>query len=76
MLLRHDSVYTKKTVSVYNYGRTKHYINSFGEELMVHNAEVALQQACLSFNTELVEFTAAPKQIYKGIKDAMNGYRI
>ena len=34
-------------------GRTKHYINSFGEELMVHNAEVALQRACLSFNTSL-----------------------
>ena len=49
-------------------GRTKHYINSFGEELMVHNAEAALQQACISCNTELVEFTVAPKHIYKGYK--------
>ncbi len=49
-------------------GRTKHYINSFGEELMIHNAEYALQQACSTFNTEIVEFTAAPKQIYLGHK--------
>lgn len=44
-------------------GRIKHFINSFGEELMVHNAEAALQYACESFDIELVEFTAAPKQI-------------
>ena len=49
-------------------GRTKHYINSFGEELMIHNAELALQQVCLTFNTEIVEFTAAPKQNYNGHK--------
>lgn len=27
-------------------GRTKHFINVFGEELMIHNAEEALKIAC------------------------------
>ena len=27
-------------------GRTKHYINAFGEELMVHNADAAITRAC------------------------------
>ena len=42
-------------------GRTKHYLNAFGEELMIHNAEKALQQVCKDTNTEVVDFTAAPK---------------
>ena len=27
-------------------GRTRHYINAFGEELMVHNADRALAESC------------------------------
>lgn len=49
-------------------GRTKHFINSFGEELMVHNAEKALQQACMLSNTEVVDYTAAPQHISEGKK--------
>lgn len=41
-------------------GRTKHFINVFGEELIVENAEEALNQACLKTNAEVLEYTVAP----------------
>lgn len=42
-------------------GRTKHYINTFGEELMVDNAEKAISICSQKFNIKINEFTAAPK---------------
>lgn len=41
-------------------GRTKHFINVFGEELIIENAEEALKQACLKTGAEILEYTAAP----------------
>ena len=41
-------------------GRTKHFINVFGEELIIENAETALKQACLKTSAEVSEFTVAP----------------
>ncbi len=41
-------------------GRTKHYINAFGEELMIENAEKALAIACEHTNSIIADFTAAP----------------
>ena len=41
-------------------GRTKHYINAFGEELIVDNAERAISVACDLTGAEVAEFTAAP----------------
>ncbi|MDV7186977.1 GH3 auxin-responsive promoter family protein [Lutibacter sp. TH_r2] len=41
-------------------GRTKHFINVFGEELIIENAEDALKQACLKTNAEVSEYTVAP----------------
>ncbi|MDR0711027.1 MAG: GH3 auxin-responsive promoter family protein [Prevotellaceae bacterium] len=41
-------------------GRTKHYINVFGEELVVDNAENALRTACLATNASIREYTVAP----------------
>ncbi len=41
-------------------GRTKHYINAFGEELMIENAEKALAFACEHTNSIVTDFTAAP----------------
>ncbi|MFC5270887.1 GH3 auxin-responsive promoter family protein [Adhaeribacter terreus] len=41
-------------------GRTKHYINAFGEEVIIENAEVALTEACKQTNAKLSNFTAAP----------------
>lgn len=41
-------------------GRTKLFINAFGEELIIDNAEKAVREACLKTNAEVREFTAAP----------------
>lgn len=41
-------------------GRTKHFINAFGEELMIDNAEAALQEACKITGAKITEYTAAP----------------
>lgn len=42
-------------------GRTKHYINVFGEELIIDNAEKALQIACEKTNAIVADYTAAPR---------------
>jgi len=41
-------------------GRTKHFINAFGEELMIDNAEMALKIACERTYSAMLDFTAAP----------------
>ncbi len=41
-------------------GRTKNYINAFGEELMVQNAEAALAKVCHDLDCEIANYTAAP----------------
>ena len=41
-------------------GRTKHFINAFGEELIVDNAEKGLAYACELTGAEVLEYTAAP----------------
>ena len=41
-------------------GRTKHFINAFGEELIVDNAEQGLSYACQQTGAEVLEYTAAP----------------
>ncbi|MFD2513942.1 GH3 auxin-responsive promoter family protein [Pontibacter locisalis] len=41
-------------------GRTKHYINAFGEEVIVENAEEAITKACNATNAIISNFTAAP----------------
>ena len=41
-------------------GRTKHFINAFGEELMVDNAEQGLARACRETGAQVAEYTAAP----------------
>jgi len=41
-------------------GRTKHFINAFGEELMVHNADAALATACRQTGAEVLNYTVAP----------------
>lgn len=47
-------------------GRTKSYINAFGEELIVDNAEKALKIACEKTGAIIREYTAAP--VYFGEK--------
>jgi hypothetical protein len=41
-------------------GRTTHYINAFGEELVVDNADKAITEACRQTGAILTEYTAAP----------------
>lgn len=41
-------------------GRTKHYINAFGEEVVIDNAESAMQDACTATGAQVAEYTAAP----------------
>ena len=41
-------------------GRTKCFINAFGEELIVDNAEKGLAEACRRTGAEVLEYTAAP----------------
>ncbi len=41
-------------------GRTKHYINTFGEELIIDNAEKALAIACEKSQSIIREYTAGP----------------
>src|SRR5690554_1150809 len=41
-------------------GRTKHFINAFGEELIIENAEEGIRKACEKTQAVIKEFTAAP----------------
>ena len=41
-------------------GRTKSFINAFGEELIVDNAEQGLSYACQQTGALVLEYTAAP----------------
>ncbi|MER2997421.1 GH3 auxin-responsive promoter family protein [Pontibacter populi] len=41
-------------------GRTKHFINAFGEEVIVENAEAAITKACEATGAIITNFTAAP----------------
>lgn len=41
-------------------GRTRHFINAFGEELIVDNAEKGLAEACAATGAQVREYTAAP----------------
>ena len=41
-------------------GRTKHFINAFGEELMVHNADAAITATVKATGMGVLNYTAAP----------------
>ncbi len=56
---------TIKFTSTYPYkfiitGRTKHFINAFGEELIIDNAEKGLAKACKETGAMVNEYSAAP----------------
>ncbi|MDB4098030.1 GH3 auxin-responsive promoter family protein [Flavobacteriaceae bacterium] len=46
-------------------GRTKSFINAFGEELIIENAENALNKTLLKHKSTIVEYTVAPSFISK-----------
>lgn len=41
-------------------GRTKHFINAFGEELVIDNADKGLLKACAATAAHIIDYTAAP----------------
>jgi hypothetical protein len=41
-------------------GRTRHFLNAFGEEVIIENAEKALQHACKETGAVISEYTVAP----------------
>lgn len=41
-------------------GRTKQFINVFGEEVMVANTDAALYETCKEFNVKVIDYTVAP----------------
>lgn len=53
-------------------GRTKHYINAFGEEVMVGDTDKALAEVCMATNSVVAEYTAAP--VYFGGDHARGGH--
>jgi GH3 auxin-responsive promoter len=42
-------------------GRTRHYVNAFGENVIVEEVEGALLAACAESGAEVAEFTVAPR---------------
>ncbi len=49
-------------------GRTKHFINAFGEEVVVENADAAIKKACEDTNAIIDNYTAAPIFFSRGSK--------
>lgn len=47
-------------------GRTRLFINAFGEELILENAEKAMARACAEWKCTLVDYTAAPSPMDAG----------
>jgi hypothetical protein len=41
-------------------GRTKHFINVFGEEVIIDNADKAIETACNATGASIAEYTAGP----------------
>ncbi len=41
-------------------GRVKHFINAFGEELIIDNSDKAIAEACKQTHAKVTEYTAAP----------------
>jgi len=49
-------------------GRTKHFINAFGEEVIIENAETAITQACELTGAVIDNYTVAPIHFEKGTR--------
>ena len=41
-------------------GRTNNCINTFGEELMIHNTDTAISKSCKKHNCSIADYTVAP----------------
>lgn len=53
-------------------GRTKQFINAFGEEVMVGDADKAISETCRQTNASVTEYTAAP--VYFSAEKSRGGH--
>ncbi len=51
-------------------GRTSQFINAFGEEIIIENAEKAISEACRITNAKVTEYTAGPVYLSNNSKAA------
>ena len=51
-------------------GRTKHYINVFGEEVIIENTDNVINKISSEYNLEIVDYTVAPIFMQKNKKGA------
>ena len=51
-------------------GRTKHYINVFGEEVIIENTDNVINKISSQYNLEIVDYTVAPVFMKKNEKGA------
>ncbi len=51
-------------------GRTKHYINAFGEEVMVNNTDQAIANTCNQLDVKVSDYTVAPIYLNQNEKGA------
>jgi hypothetical protein len=65
--VKFTSLYPHKIVIT---GRTKHFINAFGEELIIENAEQSIKIACEKTHAQIREYTAAPVYMTESSKGA------
>jgi hypothetical protein len=49
-------------------GRIKHYINAFGEEVIVDNSDKAIEIACRETGASITDYTVAPVYLETGKK--------
>ncbi len=49
-------------------GRTRQFINAFGEEVMIHNTDTAISIATDKTGSEIKDYTVAPKYLGNGTK--------
>lgn len=54
-------------------GRTKYFINAFGEELIMDNAEKGIEAACKATGAQVSEYTVAPIYMDANANAATNG---
>lgn len=60
-------VFTRKNPHCFTItGRTKQFINAFGEEVMVGDTDKALAEACRQLDVSIAEYTAAPVYMHAG----------
>lgn len=57
-------------------GRTQQFINAFGEELVVANADKAMAQTCREKGLLLVDYTAAPIYFDKALNNAAHEWLV